>query len=58
MIMELAPLPKKTPYERGHEDGLLGKAGPAFPTPDSDWSARLYNRGWEAGVSERKRMAS
>lgn len=57
MIIDLAPLPRQTPYERGHADGLLGKPGPAFPTPDSDWSYRLYNRGWEAGIDERRRQA-
>jgi hypothetical protein len=58
MIMDLGPQPSKTPFERGHEDGLLGKPGPAFPKPDADWSSRLYNRGWEAGVDERMRLTS
>jgi hypothetical protein len=43
----------RSPYARGEADGLAGKPGPAFPTPDSSWADRLYNRGWEAGVHKR-----
>lgn len=52
MIMNLGN-DSLSPYDRGKSDGLAGKAGPAFPTPDSSWADRLYNRGWEAGVDER-----
>lgn len=45
----LGPLPDKTPFERGREHGLKGQPGPSFPTPDSDWSSRLYARGWSIG---------
>lgn len=46
----------RSPFDRGFEDGLAGKPGPAFPTGTSDWASRLYNRGWESGTE--KRMAS
>ncbi|MBN3761373.1 hypothetical protein [Burkholderia sp. Ac-20365] len=51
--MMLEPPNRRTPYQRGEDDGLAGKPGPAFPRADSDWSERLYNRGWEAGISKR-----
>lgn len=43
----------ETPYESGYREGLAGKPGPAFPTPDSSWATRLHNRGWEAGADAR-----
>ena len=53
--MPIMNLPEMTlsPFEIGRVDGLAGKPGPAFSTPDSSWSARLYNRGWESGAQER-----
>jgi hypothetical protein len=42
-----------TPYQRGEADGFEGRPGPAFPTALSPWSDRLYNRGWEAGITRR-----
>lgn len=44
------------PYRRGEQDGLQGKPGPAFPTPDSDWAYRLYNLGWIAGAEQRSKL--
>lgn len=43
----------ETPYVRGEADGRAGKPAPAFPTPNSSWADRLYNRGWEAGITKR-----
>jgi len=42
-----AILPLMTPYQRGVEAARRGDPAPAFPTPDSSWSDRLFNRGWE-----------
>ncbi|MBR0855449.1 hypothetical protein [Bradyrhizobium liaoningense] len=42
-----------TPYARGEADGLAGLPGPAFPKADATWEAKLYNRGWEAGITRR-----
>lgn len=51
---ELATLREpKSPFALGEEAGLAGKPGPAFPTPDSPWSDRLYARGWSSGVDRR-----
>jgi hypothetical protein len=43
----------RTPYARGEADGLAGRPGPAFPKATSPWSDKLYNRGWEAGITQR-----
>lgn len=43
-----------SPWERGYADGLAGKPGPAFPTPDSSWAQRLYAAGWSRGVDHRE----
>jgi hypothetical protein len=42
----LGVLPSKTPFQKGKEDASLGKPAPSFPTADSPWSDRLYNRGY------------
>jgi hypothetical protein len=42
-----------TPFERGEKAGMRGDAPPAFPTPDSSWAERLFNRGWECGAGKR-----
>lgn len=47
------PFVDRSPYARGEEDGLAGKPGPAFPTATSPWHEKLYNRGWEAGITRR-----
>lgn len=43
----------RSPYVRGEADGFEGKPGPAFPRATSTWADKLYNRGWEAGISKR-----
>lgn len=43
----------RSPYVRGEADGVAGKPGPAFPKATSPWHERLYNRGWEAGITKR-----
>ncbi|MCK1402062.1 hypothetical protein IVB45_17335 [Bradyrhizobium sp. 4] len=48
----------RTPYARGEADGLAGLPGPAFPKADAHWDAKLYNRGWEAGINRRAQAAA
>lgn len=47
-----------SPFEKGEASGLRGDAGPAFPSPDSPWSDRLYHRGWQAGARKRAAQES
>lgn len=47
-----------TPYARGEADGLAGLPCPAFPKADAPWDVKLYNRGWEAGISRRAQAAA
>jgi len=47
-----------TPYQRGYASGIAGQPGPAFPTSQSSWAERLFNRGWLAGVAEREARAA
>lgn len=42
----LGPVPELSPFQRGVKDSEKGRPAPAFPTPDSDWEERLYNRGY------------
>lgn len=51
------PEDTRTPYARGEADGFAGKPGPAFPKADAPWQDKLYNRGWQAGVSRRVQAA-
>lgn len=51
-------LDRRTPYARGEADGLAGRPGPAFPRADAAWDEKLYNRGWEAGISRRAQAAA
>lgn len=45
---------EKSPWQRGHDDGLAGKPGPAIPKADATWAERLYSSGWSRGVEARK----
>jgi hypothetical protein len=47
-----------SPFERGQVAGLEGERGPAFPTSQTPWDARLYNRGWESGAGTRMRFVA
>ncbi|MFQ3190913.1 MAG: hypothetical protein ACI936_002049 [Paraglaciecola sp.] len=42
----LGPPPTITPFQKGKEHAEKGKPAPRFPTPDSPWSERLFNRGY------------
>lgn len=39
---------EKSPFDKGYQAFAQNVSAPAYPTSDSPWSARLYNRGWEA----------
>jgi hypothetical protein len=54
----MASRDRRTPCQRGEADGIAGNPGPAFPKPDSPWSDKLYNRGWEAGICKRAQAAA
>lgn len=42
-----------TPFEQGEIAAIRGEAGMRRkPGPDSSWAERLWNRGWESGMSK------
>lgn len=47
------PTMQKTPWQRGHDDGMQGRPAPGFPRGDATWSERLYASGWNSGTRDR-----
>jgi hypothetical protein len=48
----------RPPYVQGEADGLAGRPGPPFPKGNATWAEKLYNRGWEAGITKRRITAA